>query len=68
MMAYRYFNFLNRMFKERIIDKYVHLGSSVPGNKLDPKKGFKRFDKWYNLPVSAHKLYWRTHNGVQPKS
>jgi hypothetical protein len=59
MMVYRYYKFINRMLKDRIVDKFVHISSCVPGNILDSRKGFKRFDKWYKLPRSAHKLYWR---------
>lgn len=40
--------------------KYKNKGS-VPGNAFDKKKGVKRFDKWYKLPKTAYKLYWRFH-------
>ena len=49
------------MLKDRIVDNYIHFSAQVPGNKLDSKKGFKRFDRWYQLPPTAWKLYWRTH-------
>ena len=56
-----YYKFINRMLKDRIVDNYIHLSAQVPGNLTDPKKGFKRFDRWYKLPDTAWKLYWRTH-------
>lgn len=36
----------------------------VPGcaSDRDPRKNFKhKFDRWYDRPLAAQKLYWKTH-------
>lgn len=35
----------------------------VPGYIGDNNyRCFNKFDKWYKLPRSAHRLYWKTHD------
>ena len=62
-----YYSFLNKMCKLRPID-FKLLSAKVPGNITDPKYKKSttftkqtRFNRWYKLPNSACKLYWRTH-------
>lgn len=31
----------------------------TPGCNPDPKKGYKRFERWLNRPRKAIELYWR---------
>jgi len=60
--AFRFFNDPQRLLRESPHDKIRNSHSapnvgciSDPTNRGQPN----RFKKWYKLPKSAHKLYWR---------
>ena len=55
-----YVKFINRIGQNLpLCSHYIILSASVPGNLSDTKTGFMKFDKWYKLPKTAWKLYWR---------
>jgi hypothetical protein len=62
--AFRFFNDPQRLLRESLHDK-IRNSHSVPnvGFMGDPTNQGKftkrRFNKWYKLPKSAHRLYWR---------
>jgi hypothetical protein len=55
-----YNRFLSRTFNLSVIEqrrKYI----PYPGNNFDPRPYRYKFDRWYQRPLAARKLYWRTH-------
>lgn len=66
-----YFRYMNRREKLYVTNRPTHWepkrGAACPGHNFDPKNkkpgGYRRFDRWYDRPVKAKKLYWRHNHG-----
>lgn len=65
-MSRFYFRYLQSRIKLHTTHWEPKLSAACPGHKFDPKNkepgGYLRFDRWYDRPVKAKKLYWR-HSG-----
>lgn len=64
----RYLN-LPRRLKTRPGRFMPKVGAQAPGNMGDPKNkqagGLRRFERWYDRPLRAWKLYWRRERARQ---
>lgn len=66
-MSRFYFRYMNRPSKLYVTNRPTYwepkLGACTPGHKFDPKNkkpgGYRRFERWYDRPLAARKLYWR---------
>jgi hypothetical protein len=55
-----YRRFWNSRERTHPLHWFPPIGAPCPGNIYDTKPyGFRRFERYYRLPVRAWKLYWR---------